>query len=562
VVTPKKSDRIPTQTAALFDLSNEPPLAVSQTFSHDGAPPAKPGPSVMRVATDADGTFRTKRALGVPALHISAFDNAEQYEHEFLAGCELLGFDPTPQQWKIADAINACRPGILDDDGNLVPGKPLNSTLGVCVPRRAGKTTALLAIALGRCKMRANYVVLFTAQTGTKARDRFLAMARKLQALWPNEYERGFKILKGAGHMVVDFTNGSWLQVVPPKEESFRGDEGDLIILDEAQEHDAETSEALEAGVLPVMDTRPHAQLIVAGTAGEHRSGLFWNTLEAGRNNGKRTGIIEFAAPVSVEATDLIDGRGEKSWLLARPIVVAAHPGIGTLTDEETIEERFEKLALPKFMREYLGIWPEDFSRGAIDMKKWKDGELPDWIAKPDTFAFGIDVDPGGAASAIVAAWRANGLTYIELVDHRPGTDWLVDRCVELSKRYRVPIGHDTVGAVLVEAEAMGRRRPAPRRKPIQYRDVAAMCATFMKDLEGGRLRHNDQAGLNVAAEGVVKRSLGDNGWAWGRRQSSGIDITPLVAASIALRTFDTSDHRASRRIRSSVSVAAKRAQK
>ncbi|MGG7509429.1 hypothetical protein [Plantibacter sp. YIM 135249] len=558
MVTPKKSDRIPTQTASLFDIAEQPPLAVSQTFFHSGAP-AKPGPTVMRVSTDADGTFRTKRREGVPALHISAFDNAETWEHEFLAGCELLGFEPTPQQWKIADAIDACRPGVLDDEGNVItPGKPLNSTIGVCVPRRAGKTTALLAIALGRCKMRSNYVVLFTAQSGTKARDRFLAMARKLASLWPNEYERGFKILKGAGHQVIEFNNGSMLQVVPPKEESFRGDEGDLIILDEAQEHDAEVSEALEAGVLPVMDTRPGAQLIVAGTAGQHRSGLFWNTLEAGRRGAKRTGIVEFAAPANTEAVDLLDGRGEKSWTLARAIVLAAHPGIGTLTDEETIEERFEKLALPKFMREYLGIWPEDFSRGAIDMTKWRDGAMPDWPVKPDAFAFGIDVDPGGAAAAIVAAWRQDGLTYVELVDHRPGTDWLVGRCVELSGRYRSLIGHDTVGAVLVEAEAMAKRRPAPRRKPIQYKDVAAMCATLMKELDGGRLRHSDQAGLNVAAEGVVKRSLGDNGWAWGRRQSSGVDITPLVAATIALRTFDTTEQRGSRRIRSSASLARK----
>lgn len=513
---------------------------------------------MARAATDADGTFRTKRAQGIPALHISAFDRAEHWEHEFLAGCELLGFEPTPQQWKIADAINARRPDVVDTDRTTKPGKPINSTIGVCVPRRAGKTTALLALALGRCKSRPEYVALFTAQSGTKARDRFLAMARKLERLWPNEYERGFRVLKGAGHMAIEFTNGSFLQVVPPKEESFRGDEGNLIILDEAQEHSADVSADLEAGVLPVMDTNPDAQLVVAGTAGKHRSGLFWETLEAGRAGKLRTGIVEFAAPATIEAADLIDGRGEKSWALARPIVLATHPGIGTLTDEETIIERFEKFSLPKFMAEYLGIWPEDYSKGAIDLAKWKAGALDEWPEKPKQFAFGIDVDPGGSSAAIAAAWRADGKTYVELVEHRPGTDWLVPRLVELSSRYRAIIGHDTVGAVLVEAEALGKRRPAPRRKPIAYKDVGAMCATFMKELDGNRLNHSDQAGLNEAAGGVVKRPLGDNGWAWGRSRSGNTDITPLVAATIALRTFDTTEQRGSRRIRSSVSVAQK----
>ncbi|MGK9146660.1 ATP-binding protein [Plantibacter flavus] len=502
----------------------------------------------MRAATDADGTFRTKRREGVPALHISAFDRAEDWEREFLAGCELLGFGPTPQQWKIADAVNAHREDF----------RPLFTTMGVCVPRRAGKTTALLALALGRCKMRENYVVLFTAQSGTKARDRFLDMARILERKWPNEYERGFRILKGAGHQVVEFANGSFFQVVPPKQDSFRGDAGDLIILDEAQEHDAEVSGELLGAILPVMDTRPGAQLIVAGTAGLHRSGLFWDTLEEGRNQIAGTGIVEFAAPTNIAAADLMDGRGEKSWTLARPIVLAAHPGIGTLTTEETISVRFAKLPLPQFMREYLGIWPEDYSRGAIDLALWRASALADWPVRPQHVAFGIDVDPGGSSAAIVAAWRADGMAFVEVVDHRPGTDWLVGRCVELSGKYRGVIGHDTVGAVLAEAEAMAKRRPAPRRKPIAYKDVGAMCATFMKELDGKRLRHSDQSGLNAAAEGVVKRPLGDSSWAWGRRQSGAVDITPLVAATIALRTFDTTEQRGSRRLRSTANLAQK----
>ncbi|MFT4232278.1 MAG: hypothetical protein QM606_05820 [Leucobacter sp.] len=490
--------------------------------------------------------FRTAREQGIPALHISAFDRAEQWEREFLAGAELLGFEPTPQQWKIADTINA------HDEHS----EPLYTTFGVCVPRQAGKTTTLFALALGRAKCRPNYIVLFTAQSGTKARDRFLSVARTLEKLWPNEYERGFRILKGAGHQVIEFTNGSRLQVVPPKQESFRGDQGDLIILDEAQEHDAEISGELLGAILPTMDTRAGAQLVVAGTAGEHRSGLFWATLEDGRAGVIGTGVVEFAAPPTISAADLLDERGEKSWERAEPLVLASHPGIGTLTTSRKMEERFVKLPLPQFMREYLGIWPEDFSRGAIDMRKWGDSALPDWPSRPPQFALGIDVDPGGSAAAIAAAWREDGLTYIELVDHRPGTDWLVDRLVELARKYRAVIGHDTIGAVLVEVEALAKRRPVPRLRPIAFKDVGAMCAKFMKELEGGRIRHSDQAGLNAAAEGVVKRPLGENAWAWGRRQSAGIDITPLVAATVALRTFETTEQRGARRIRSSIDVA------
>ena len=566
MVTKPKSVRIPTQTHALFDLTEQPPLDVRKTFSHTGAGsaggapradpapffgevPATAGPKITEYDPDSM-TFRTRRAEGVPALFISAFDRAEEWEREFLAGAALLGFEPTPQQWKIADAINAHHDA----------GEPLFSTVGLCVPRRAGKTTALLAIALGRAQCRDNYVVLFTAQSGTKARDRFLSMAGTLERLQPNEYERGFRVLKGAGHQVVEFTNGSLFQVVPPKGESFRGDAGDLLIVDEAQEHGADISADLLSGILPTMDTRPGAQFIVAGTAGEHRSGLFWDTLEEGRNGVDGTGIIEFAAPQDTGVDELKLPNGEKDWERAQHIIVAAHPGIGTLTRLDVIKKRFLKLPLPQFMREYLGIWPEDYSKSAIDSAKWRACSLPEFTRKPAHFAIGFDVNPNGSSGAIAAAWRVDGHAYVEILQHDPGTEWLVPALAKLSSKYRVPIGHDTVGAVLVEAEALARQRPAPRRKPIGYKDIGAMCASFMKEITNERLRHFDQAPLNSAVSGVVKRDLGDNAWAWGRRQSDGVDIAPLVAANIALRTYDTIEKRGNTRIISAHSLAKKAA--
>ncbi|MFZ4843021.1 hypothetical protein [Mycetocola saprophilus] len=573
MVTKAKADRVPTQTAALFDLDpitaarthvfdtpHLPPLVVPKTFSHSGASAAGRGENLGEgVAQPASAVvtnleeFRSRRDEGVPALHIGKFDRSEAYIHEFMAGAELLGFDPSPQQWKIADTVNA-----VNDDGS-----PYYATVGVCVPRRAGKTTAILALALGRCKTRPGTVVRFTAQTGSKARDRFLDMARKLERRYPNEWERGFKILKGAGHMVIEFTNGSFLQVVPPKGDSFRGDDGDLLILDEAQEHDAELSADLLAGCLATMDTRPTAQLIVAGTAGETRSGLLWDTLEDGRRQAaieaglieperdedddedederdELTGIVEFAAPAGLNAVELLDADGRKNWVAARPIVAAAHPGIGTVTVMSKIRSRFQKLPLPKFMAEYLGVWPEDYTRGAIDPSKWRASALEDFPARPERCSIGIDVAPNGSSAAIVAAWRVDGIAYVEVIDHRPGTEWLVPRVAEVAVKYRAPVGHDTVGAVLVEAEALAKHRPAPRTRPIGYKDVAAACAAFMKALESDRLRHTDDGSLNTAALGVVKRPLGDAGWAWGRRASGDLDISALVAATWALRTFDT----------------------
>lgn len=455
---------------------------------------------------------------GVQPLHVSSYANSEPYAEEFLAGAKAMGFIPTPQQWKIVAAIDA---------HDLERDRPLQRTIAVCVPRRAGKTTALLALALGRCLTRPGYVVLFTAQSGTKASARFLELARALERVNPDADSRGFRILRGAGNQNLTFANGSHFQVLPPKPDAFRGDAGDLLILDEAQEHEAESSNELLGAILPTMDTRLGAQLIVAGTAGLRRSGLFWDTLEDGRKGEARTGIVEFAAPAHTTEEDA-----------AEPALWAStHPGIGTLTDVETIQNNYDKLPRPNFLREYLGIWPEDFSRSAIDAEAWK-ACASSFEKKPDYFAFAFDVAVDGSVAAIAAAWRVDGKAFVEIVEHKQGTDWLVPRLRELSRRYRAPIGHDTVGAALVEAEALNRLRPRPRVAPLAYRDLAPGCARFMKDLLEHNLRHFDQASLNDAALKAVKRPLGENGWAWTKRNSGG-DITPLVAATMALRTFD-----------------------
>jgi hypothetical protein len=525
MVTPRKADIVRTQSTALididafFDQQAATPATGSKTFSQ-----FRGGPEFGQPRESYDFTQTTQRDSGTPALHISSFENAEEWAPEFLAGCEALGFIPTHQQWKIADALNA----------HQVPsGKPINTTMAVCVPRRAGKTTVLLALALGRCLARPRYSVLFTAQSGTKASARFLQMARDLERINPNEAERGFRIMRGAGNQNVSFLNGSLFQVLPPKPESFRGDAYDLLILDEAQEHTVEVSAELMGSILPTMDTRPGAQLIVAGTAGERRSGLFWETLEEGRKAIKGTGIVEFAAP---DTTTPEDAGKPATW-------TAAHPGIGTMTDLETIQVRFEKLPMPQFMREYLGIWPEDYSTSAIDPHLWRAG-MSALIEKPALFAFGYDVAPDGSSASIAAAWRIDDVAYIEIVDHRLGTSWLVPRLVELARRYRVVIGHDTIGAALAEAELLNRQRPRPRTRPAAMKDITTGCATFMKELHNGSIKHFDQVSLNEATARAAKRPLSENQWAWGRRLSGG-DITPLVACTLALRTFDNMKPRA-----------------
>jgi phage terminase large subunit-like protein len=548
VVTKRKSEQIPTQGTSLFDIEpdptpdagsfgmlQDPRLPVSHTFIFGGRAET-PGASA-KTPSGAIATMESTRSQCPRPLFDSSYENAEEWADEFRRGWAAMAtldratgepILPKPQTWLIADAMNA---------HDLDTGRPLHSTLGVCVPRRAAKTTSILAVAIGRCISRPGYVVIFTAQSGTKASARFLDLARSLDRVNSNDEERGFRILRGAGNQLIEFANGSLFLVVPPKGDAFRGDAGDLIILDESQEHDPVDSEDLLGAILPVMDTRPGAQLVVAGTAGEHRSGLFWDTLEEGRKAVMGTGIVEFAAP---EDTPIhMDGEPIEGTVADPEVWRRAHPGIDTLTDTETISIRYAKLGLPQFMREYLGIWPEDFTQSAIPADKWRDGAEP-FMDKPAHFALAFDVSPDGSSAAIAAAWRLpSGVAVIEIIRHEPGSSWLVAAAADLAKRHRVVVGHDTIGAAFVEAEALGRERPKPRLRPMMMKDVGAGCAAIMKEIQTGNIIHFDQPGLTNAALNVSKRPLGENAWAWGRKASK-VDIGPLIAATHALRVYDS----------------------
>jgi hypothetical protein len=66
----------------------------------------------------------------------------------------------------------------------------------------------------------------------------------------------------------------------------------------------------------------------------------------------------------------------------------------------------------------------------------------------------------------------------------------------------------------------------------------AQACGMFFEAATGGWLRHIGQPNLAAALDGATKRPLGD-AWAWNRVGSS-VDISPLVAVTLALRALNT----------------------
>lgn len=435
----------------------------------------------------------------------------------------LLGYSTIyPQQLQVADVLQA--------------GEETNA---VEEPRRASKTTTILAVLLGRLLNRPRYTVVFSAQSGTKSSELFRQWTTELELaqggiprdMWP------YKIRLAAGSQGLTFDNGSQFKVLQtPTAKALRSGAADVVWFDESQEFDVELSAELKAGALPLMDTRDGAQLILSGTAGEERAGWFWDTLELGRAGESGIAILEYAAPDGTTQEDLDD---EALWC-------RVHPGIGTLTTLDKMRSRRRAFADPEWSREYMGLWPVSADSAVIPAHVWAAAEVAR-LPIPQAVAFGYDLAPNGSAAAIVAAWRdSDGVAYVELIAHESGTTWVRDRIAGLATKYKATVGFDGIGANKVVQEELHRARSSARSRlrPLERGAVTPSCMTFLRDLEDGKLRHFGQEGLTAATAYAAKRTWQDGKlWAWGQVASGG-DITPLVAATMALRAYDQSSNR------------------
>lgn len=503
----------------VFEKAAVPPPAVSTYFLPD--------------AWDADEYGSTR------PLFVSSFERSELLRDEFLLGCQYLGLDGKrksvmPHQFVIADALNATKEN----------GRPLNRTNVLGIPRRGTKSTSVFALGLGRCLSRDGYLFAFTGQNGLKARDRFLRdIVAPLERLFPDADTRPFRINRARGGEKITFDNGSLLAVLPPIPDSWRGDAWDLVFLDEAQKHEPELARELITAISPTFLGRPEAQLVIAGTAGPHRSGLLWDSLERGRAG--EIGIVEYAAHPETPIYDP-DEDEDTTGTHADPAVWAtAHPRLTHDFDPDDLTEDFRQMSTAEFCAEYLNIWPTSGMSTFLSAEKWDKCRLENATPElPTRFAVAVAVHPEQRSASIVAAFRdENGLAHIGLLDHRKGTRWVAPRLSELAGKYKrqlMPVLYDKASSpAQVEIEALARMTPRPKLAPQGWPEVSTAAGLFVKTLDAQAIRHYDQPALNDAARLTIKRGTrGSSRWAFGRKEP-GDDITPIEAASLALRYYD-----------------------
>lgn len=413
---------------------------------------------------------------------------------------ELLGQPFMPWQRMVADV--GCE---LDDRG-----LPAYREVVVTVPRQSGKTTLFVSWQVDRC---VNWGRVqrsaFTAQSGKDARDKWvdeifpLLKGSKLRPLIDQTN-------RGMGNESVTFKTGSIIRILSTSASSGHSKTLHQAVMDEIW-HDVD--DRREQGLRPAMITQPDAQLLVCSTAGTNASTVLNRKVQAGRlavaeDSGEGVAYFEWSAPDEWDPTD------EDSWW-------EFMPALGYTIGPDAIRAELQSMDRAEFVRAY-GNRPTGGSDVVIPPELWR--RVVDPAAKPSSpLRFGMDVAEDRASAAIVACGANNVL---EVVDHRPGTGWVRDRCNELSETHDATVAVDFGGPAGVLADGLDRC------ERMQGREVIQACGGMYDAIVEAAVMFRQDDAMDAAVAGVVKKPVGDL-WVWSRKASVA-DVSPLMAATLA----------------------------
>lgn len=363
---------------------------------------------------------------------------------------------------------------------------------------------------------------------------------------------------KTNGKKALRLTNGARWKVAAASRKGGRGFSADDINLDELREHQNWKS---WGAVTKTSLARPNPQIWAYSNAGDDES-LVLNDLQAkGRAAAANPavgdgslGLFEWSVPESVRCTcdrKEPDPHADDCALADVDNWAMANPALGYMITEEALASALSTDPNEIFLTECLCQHVPSLNGGAIDVVQWS--KLLDKDSHRDgALALGVDIAPQRDYAAIgLYGPRADGLGHWQLADYRPGTEWLIDRIVELRKGLNpvaIAMGRATAASLEVELEKLGIHRPEDPDRPVRG-DLAVTSAAEMTAATGhaldtvrqGTTKHIGQPPLDAAVAGAKTRETGDS-VAWSRKDANA-DISPLVSASLARWAFEARAH-------------------
>lgn len=446
--------------------------------------------------------------------------------------------------------LQAWQQQVVDVATEVMPdGSWAYRTVVIHVQRQAGKTTLIGPVNLHRTLTRRCKCWL-TAQSRQDARDTWLDVAELVthSPLSPIIDDR-----KSNGSEALTSPLGSTFRVFAPTEDGLHGKANELVTVDEVWAFDGLEGVALEQAILPTFTTTG-GQLWLTSTAGTAKSQWFLDYVKMGRaaveaGSTERIAYFEWsvdevaAAEIEQLLTEVRKAGGvaalEDPAFLAKldralDLTLAAHPG--EFARRDAVADAAVKMPPLEFLRAYGNHWTTT-ADGAIPAHAWAgcrdlkqlDGQAMPKPDKLDGLAFDVDAED---RVAIAGSWRFGPLDAVDVLDVVPRSQ-AAARIEQLAATYGVTqAGYDKAGPGLDIADELTRRGKV-EPVGISSADNRAACAGILATINAGALIHRATPALADAVTNAATRDVGDGGFLWSRRHSSG-SIAGLNAATIA----------------------------
>ena len=422
--------------------------------------------------------------------------------------------------WQKDVLVDACR---VDRKG-----KWESLQVGVCVGRQNGKGAIIEARELAALFAWEEQMVVHSAQQFDTSLEAF----RRLLFLIEDtpEFDREVKKVSNShGEEGITLRDGTRIRYRTRSKASGRGFSGDLVFLDEAMF----IATYAHAALFPIVSARDNPQVWYTGSAVDqnvHDHGFVFAEVRKNALEGRNESLAYFEWSLDFDTPGDVPEE-----VAADPAAWAeATPALGIRIREEYLAAELVALDSRSFAVERLGVgdWPDidAFVGSPISPAEWNELRDPN-SSMLDPVCFAFDVSPDRRSSIAAAGRRPDGLFHVEVVEHKAGTRWLVERLLGLQEHDNAGIFCDAYGpaASIVAAAA----EAGVTVEAVNTADHGKACGTLLDLVGQQQLRHLGSNELTVAVRGARTRPLGD-AWAWSRKNSS-VDISPLVAATLAL---------------------------
>lgn len=424
--------------------------------------------------------------------------------------------------------------------GEREDGKWSAFEIGLMVSRQNGKGAILEARELAGLFLLGERLIIHSAHQFDTSLEHFRRLLSLIEGT-PDLSRRVRRVSRSHGEEGIELKTGQRIRFRTRTKSGGRGFSGDCVIFDEAME----LAESAHGAILPTLSASSvmgSPQVWYTGSAVDqwtHENGVVFARIRERGLAGDDPSLAYFEWSVEADNPETIpdDLVGDvEAW-------AQANPGLGIRISAEHIDRERRSMDARTFAVERLGVgdWPRTDGQTGVHVV------APEvWAAcidvaseAQDPVAFAFDVSPDRSTTSIgVAGKRDDGVSHVEVVERKRGTGWVVERLVGLAAAHAADV-------IICDGAGPAASLIAPLKRALKdaglqvevvvvnAKEHAQACGVFYDATDQGALRHLDTPELNAAVDGARQRPLGE-AWAWSRK-SSGVDITPLVAVTLAL---------------------------